>query len=668
MRKLFCFTGLMILSMALSIDPLWARGFGGGGFRGGGGFGGGGFRGGGFSGGGFSGGYHGGGFGGGSFGGMNRMPMGGGGFSGGGYHPTMNRGFGGEGFSGGARSNVVHQPDFNRGEFNSGFRSEFRPSGGMPNRELTPGMRPEIRPGTQGFGGGGFNRGNLSGMTDRFPNAGGRASLPGLGPSRPGEGGAGTRWNPGMRPGQGGSGERWNPGDRGNIADRHNDLVNHFNNTNTNWNNSSWHHQQWNGPNGGDINHFGYWGPNGYWGHTGAWGPNGGYWGHAGHVGPYGAWGHAGYYGPAGRWSRNWGWYNGYGPGWGYCNWGYLWNNYPAAMAFGATMWGLNSVAYMFGDSAYYNPYYTTPVYVDSQPVMTYDQPIVGDPSYESQGGGGATDGTTDTSAGSDTDTPPAPADDPLKDTFGAARQAFSQGNYDQALELTNQALQTAPRDAAINEFRSLCLFALKQYQDAAATIHAVLAAGPGWDWTTMISLYGDQSAYTEQLRALEETVKANPDDAADRFLLGYQYLTCNHKEAAVAQWKKAAELQPKDQLSAQLVQMYSTPASDADPSKAPAPKFDEPAYPLAKLQGDWKAASDHGNFELNLSDDDKFTWQFTRDGQPQSVSGAYAVRGNSLVMQPDTGGTMLADITLKDDQTLAFKPIGEAYPLTFKK
>ena len=107
------------------------------------------------------------------------------------------------------------------------------------------------------------------------------------------------------------------------------------------------------------------------------------------------------------------------------------------------------------------------------------DQPIVGDPSYETQGGGGATDGTTDNSAGSDTDTPPAPADDPLKDTFNAARQAFSQGNYDQALELTNQALQTAPRDAAINEFRSLCLFALQQYKESAATIYAVLAAGP---------------------------------------------------------------------------------------------------------------------------------------------------------------------------------------------
>jgi hypothetical protein len=61
------------------------------------------------------------------------------------------------------------------------------------------------------------------------------------------------------------------------------------------------------------------------------------------------------------------------------------------------------------------------------------------------------------------------------------------------------------PKDAATHEFRSLTQFALGKYQEAAATIYAVLAVGPGWDWTTLSSMYPDIDTYTAQLRKLEE-------------------------------------------------------------------------------------------------------------------------------------------------------------------
>ena len=500
--------------------------------------------------------------------------------------------------------------------------------------------------------------GNLSGLDDRFPGIGdrggaGSASLPGLGPARPGQGGAGERF-PGLNPGQGGAGQRWNPSDRGTIPERHQDMANRFDDLQNHWGDSDWHHDQWNGPNGGDVNHFGYWGPNGYWGHTGVSGPNGGYWGHTGAVGPNGAWGHAGYYGPAGHWSRNWGWYNGYCPAWGHCNWNYLWGNYPAAMAFGLTTWGINCTAWSMGIGSYYNPYYVAPVYVDNQAVVSYDQPIVGDPNSAAQQAP-----ADDSSGGSD----------PVTDGFNAARQAFQSGDYDQALQLTNQVLKLAPRDAAVNEFRSLCLFALGQYQESAATIHAVLAAGPGWDWTTMISLYGDPETYTQQLRNLETATKANPEVAANHFLLGYHYLTGTHKDAAVQQWQQVVELQPKDKLTAELVQMYAPPPADnAAAPQTPAPQLDKPAYPLEQLEGAWTASNSTGQFGLTLGDDDKFTWKFTRNDQVQTVTGVYIVRGNNLVMQPDAGGTMAATIELKDNQTLAFTPVGDAQKLTFTR
>ena len=84
--------------------------------------------------------------------------------------------------------------------------------------------------------------------------------------------------------------------------------------------------------------------------------------------------------------------------------------------------------------------------------------------------------------------------------TFDAARAAFKAGNYAEALQQTDQALKALPNDAAINEFRALCLFALKQYDQAAATLYAVLSAGPGWDWTTLSGLYPSVDVYTEQV------------------------------------------------------------------------------------------------------------------------------------------------------------------------
>ncbi|OAI53947.1 hypothetical protein AYO47_03950, partial [Planctomyces sp. SCGC AG-212-M04] len=558
---------------------------------------------------------------------------------------------------------------------------------------------------------------NIPGLSDRFSGdglrGGGNATLPGLGPSRPGAGGSGTR-NPGLandgvrpgaggagtrlpgladgvrpgaggagtrfpnagdgvRPGAGGAGERWSPGQSGQIPERHQDLANRFDD---HWGDSGWHHQNWEGPNGGDINHIGFWGPNGYWGHTGVWGPNGGHWGHSTGIGPNGAWGRtvgwgpngnvwghggaigpngafgwAGYSGPAGHWSRNWGgWYNGYAPAWGYGRWDYLWNTYPVAMAFGATMWGINAANYAFGVGDYYNPYY------DGGGYVSYAQPIVGDPSYMQP--------PADQAASDDQ------APDPLAQQFNDAREAFKNEQFGSALEQTDLALKQAPRDAAVNEFRGLCLFALGRYRESAAVIHSVLAAGPGMDWTTMISLYSNPQTYTDQVRKLEDAIRQNPNQADLRFLLAYHYITQDHKDDAVALLKEVVRLQPKDQLAADLVKMYDPPVASASPppANASADNVKEPAWPMAKLEGNWTAKRKDGDFNMTLNADDTFKWTFKRDGKDQTMSGAYVVRGKNLVLQPDSGGVMLSDIELKDDRTLEFSPIDDSNKLAFKK
>src|SRR5262249_50724606 len=133
---------------------------------------------------------------------------------------------------------------------------------------------------------------------------------------------------------------------------------------------------------------------------------------------------------------------------------------------------------------------------------------------------------------------------------FEAAREAFKGGDYAKAQSLVEKAIELLPSDATLHEFRALTLFAQGRYKDAAATLYAVLAAGPGWNWATMRELYPDEDTYTRQLRALEEYIRKNPKSAEARFVLAYQYLVLGTKDPAVDQLKEVVDLQPQDKLA----------------------------------------------------------------------------------------------------------------------
>ena len=113
-----------------------------------------------------------------------------------------------------------------------------------------------------------------------------------------------------------------------------------------------------------------------------------------------------------------------------------------------------------------------------------------------------------------------------------------------------------------LNEFRGLCLFALGQYAQAAAADYAVLSIGPGWDWTTLSSFYPNVNVYTQQLRALEAYSQQHPTAADARFLLAYQYLREGYNNEAIAELQAVVQLQPRDELSGQLLRGLTTPAS----------------------------------------------------------------------------------------------------------
>jgi tetratricopeptide (TPR) repeat protein len=349
--------------------------------------------------------------------------------------------------------------------------------------------------------------------------------------------------------------------------------------------------------------------------------------------------------------------YGGYPYGYGYGPW-LFGRSWGALAALGLSSWALGSNYYNLGYGSYMNPYYSPAMagYNYAQPIaVSYieDQPAVE---------------TTKT------------AQAQAAELLDSARANFRDGQYEQALQALNQAIDQAPDDLVLHEFRALVLFALGRYEDAAAGVYAVLSVAPGWNWSTLISFYPSVALYTDQLRALEEQVVAQPENAGLRFLVGYHYLTEGHNEAALKQFQAAAKLKPEDSVSRQLVgvleqtiankgeQPVAVKEQPVDSNAPPQPEADETAKassekePVAKpaedqaeqespkLVGDWKAKGQQDDqVELDLKDDQTFVWQVTHDGKTEKHPGKYEQHGDILVLDFDEGGGMAGTVKTDD-------------------
>jgi tetratricopeptide (TPR) repeat protein len=283
-------------------------------------------------------------------------------------------------------------------------------------------------------------------------------------------------------------------------------------------------------------------------------------------------WNGPGYGGGAG-WNYARPWYGSHA-GWHTGFWNY--GSARPALWFGAG--ALTGALASPGDSyVYSNPYYVEPASntVVVQPTFDYSAPIPAPPNDQVSAAYQSVPTTADSRSIPDpsTEAPPASStEDPTASEankqFDASRAAFKGGDYAKAQELADKAVALLPSDATLHEFRALTLFAQKQYKDAVAGLYAVLAAGPGWNWQTMAGLYPDSDTYTKQLRELEVYTRAHPKEAACHFLQAYHYLVLGSKDAAVQQLKEVVQLEPKDKLSAALVQALTS--SEVGPAGSP--------------------------------------------------------------------------------------------------
>jgi tetratricopeptide (TPR) repeat protein len=335
-----------------------------------------------------------------------------------------------------------------------------------------------------------------------------------------------------------------------------------------------------------------------------------------------------------------WGWHGAY---WGGAGWG-AGMGLGMGMGMGLSSWGSGSALYCMGYMPYSNPYYGAAAAGAAQPLgnasYDYSQPI---------------------------DTTSAPAEqsiaDPAMATFDAARDTFKQGQYDQALSQTNEALAKVSNDRDIHEFKALCEFALKRYDQAAATLYAVLSVGPGWDWSTLVGLYPNVGIYTAQLRALEDYCTTNRDSAPARFVLSYHYLTEGHTDAAVAMLKQVVTLMPSDTLSAKLIRQLDQKNGAATanaPTPTPSPTDTTPPQG-ASIAGTWEAKPAAGTgITLTIQPAGGFTWQVTQKGKTQQFAGSSTYGDGFLTLVQEKGSVLVGRVSWKDAGHMTFRVVGE--------
>jgi len=270
-----------------------------------------------------------------------------------------------------------------------------------------------------------------------------------------------------------------------------------------------------------------------------------------------------------------------------------------------------------------------------------------------------------------------------------AADEAFHRGDYRTALVEVDKAAKAMPNNPNVHQFRSLVLFALGQYTESAAAAHAALAGGPGWNWETIRSVYSTKDEYTAHLRALESYRADNSADLPSRFLLGYHYMMLGHSEAAATEFVALLEAEPRDKLTAQLLEAigkktgkeYKTPvvpdnqppagAKYAGPKLPPAPPLPTEALrpgavpkadakvPGFNMAGTWSSTAPDGTaFTLTVLDGGKFKWVANNAGKVLTIEGTLSVQNNDLLLKPDKGDNKLeGQLTVKGKGEFQFKP-----------
>ncbi|HEY2838716.1 MAG TPA: hypothetical protein VGJ26_06195 [Pirellulales bacterium] len=154
---------------------------------------------------------------------------------------------------------------------------------------------------------------------------------------------------------------------------------------------------------------------------------------------------------------------------------------------------------------------------------------------------------------------------------LGLARQSIHEADYQAALLNLEPVLKVSPANGEAWMAESQALFGLGRYPEAATALHFSMRNLPREAWGEPVRNFSryfrSSEEYTARLRALEAYVRANPAEAAGRYLLGYHYGYLGH----------ATEAKRELEIAIKLVAAANAGNLVAPPAAAPSPAAQEP-------------------------------------------------------------------------------------------
>jgi len=167
-------------------------------------------------------------------------------------------------------------------------------------------------------------------------------------------------------------------------------------------------------------------------------------------------------------------------------------------------------------------------------------------------------------------------------DYVSRGEQAFQSGNYQQAIHDWQHSLIDNPNNGGVMLLMAQALFAMGQFEQAAGAVQMAMQMLPENEWGLVVKnytqIYPNIGNYTTQLKALEQARDAKPEDAANRFLLGYHFGYLGYPRQAVRELDKALDLQPQDLGSEKLRDMFASQAGMPARPHAPRDNNSNPA------------------------------------------------------------------------------------------
>src|SRR5262245_50617134 len=134
---------------------------------------------------------------------------------------------------------------------------------------------------------------------------------------------------------------------------------------------------------------------------------------------------------------------------------------------------------------------------------------------------------------------------------------ALKARDYRSAVRAWRHAVVDDPKNGATIMMLAEALFAVGDYDEAAAAVQQAMMLLPEEKWGGVVSqfrgLYTNIQDYFDQLTELAKAVEQYPNDPALRLELGFQYAYSGHPDLALRQLDKLLELVPQDPIARKL-------------------------------------------------------------------------------------------------------------------